>query len=84
MVIVLPVSPAYAKEFMPPELTRQFEAELAAARQRFPRTEWLRLDQLPGLAANENFCDLVHMNVFGKQLATEAFQTWLKQTAPQP
>ncbi len=49
-----------------------------------PESEWLRLDQLPGLASNENFCDLVHMNVFGQKVATAAFQSWLKQHAHQP
>lgn len=84
IVMVLPVSPAYSKEFMSSELVQEFEAALAGAQHDAPRTEWLRLDQLPGLAANENFCDLVHMNVFGKQIATTAFQSWLNQSTPQP
>jgi hypothetical protein len=84
IVIVLPVSPIYSKEFMSPELTQEFETALADARRQAPRTEWLRLDQLPGLASDENFCDTVHMNVFGRQIATEAFQAWLNQPAQQP
>jgi hypothetical protein len=84
IVIVLPVSSAYSKEFISPELARQFEAALAGAQHGAPKTEWLRLDQLPGLGSDENFCDLVHMNVFGQKIATEAFQAWLKQPAHQP
>jgi hypothetical protein len=84
VVIVLPVSPAYSKEFMSPELVQKFEAALARAQHDAPAAEWLRLDQLPGLASNENFCDTVHMNIFGKQITTAAFQAWLKQAALQP
>lgn len=84
IVIVLPVSPAYSKEFMHPEAVQEFEYALTRLQQGAPRAEWLRLDQLPGLASDENFCDLVHMNIFGKQIATEALQTWLKQPAHQP
>jgi len=84
IIIVLPVSAAYSKEFISPKLAQEFEASLADAQHRAPRAEWLRLDQLPGLAADENFCDTVHMNEFGKQIATQAFQAWLKQPARQP
>jgi len=84
IVIVLPVSSSYSKEFMPAELKLKFEAAMADAQRHAPRVEWLRLDQLPGLASDENFCDLVHMNVFGQKIATEAFLDWLKQHAYQP
>jgi hypothetical protein len=78
-VVVMPVSPAYSKAFMSPELVHQFEAALAGAQHAAPGTEWLRLDHLPGLESDENFCDLVHMNIQGQQIATAAFQAWLKQ-----
>jgi hypothetical protein len=84
IVVVLPVSSAYSKEFMHPDAVQKFEASLADARRHAPQSEWVRLDQLPGLASNENYCDLVHMNMAGKQLATEALQTWLKQSVHQP
>jgi hypothetical protein len=84
IVVVSPVSPAYTKEFIHPETQKKFEEALAEVRQSVPRAEWLRLDQMPGLAADEIFCDLVHLNVFGRQLATEDMQAWLKQPAHLP
>jgi hypothetical protein len=83
IVVVLPVSPSYSKEFMTPDIVKMFEKSLVELQRSAPGSEWLRLDQLPGLAAAENFCDLDHLNVFGRQIATEALQSWLKQPAPQ-
>lgn len=82
VVIVLPVSPAYAKEFMPPELVCQFEESLREAQHNVPEAQWLRLDHLPVLASDDNFCDLVHINLFGQKIATEALQAWLSQVRP--
>jgi hypothetical protein len=84
IVVVMPLAPAYSKEFILPETDLKFETALAEVKHRVPEAEWLRLDQLPGLAANENFCDLVHLNTSGKQTATEALQARLKQPAHQP
>ena len=84
VVIVLPVSPAYSKEFVNPETSRNFEQSLAELQRGFPQSEWLRLDQVPGLASPENFCDLVHSNVYGRAIATEALQVWLKEPAHLP
>jgi hypothetical protein len=76
-VVVLPVSPAYATEFLSPEVCRQFESALADARHSAPQAEWVRLDQLPELNSNECFWDLVHMNPVGRQIATKAFLSHL-------
>ncbi len=84
IVIVMPVSRSYSKEFMSAELVQEFEAAIADAHRHTPRVEWLRLDQLAGFDSDQNFCDLVHMNVLGQKIATEAFQAWLKQIARQP
>jgi hypothetical protein len=84
IVVVVPVSAAYSKKFMTPELAREFEAALADAQRCNPKAEWVRLDQSPGLDSDENFCDLVHMNVSGQKLATGAFAAWLKQPVHQP
>jgi len=83
-VVVMPISPPYLKEFVSPELVQKFEASLAAVQRRAPQTELVRLDQVPGLGADENFCDLVHMNVAGQKLCTEALQARLRQPAHQP
>jgi hypothetical protein len=84
IVIVVPESAAYSKYFMTPTLTLQYEAALADAHRQYPKVEWLRLDQVPGLASDHNFCDLVHMNVYGQTMATEDFLAWLKQPDHQP
>lgn len=84
VVIVLPVSSSYSKEFMSPDMVQKFEAALAAAQQNAAGAEWLRLDQVPGVTSDDNFCDLVHLNFGGQKLATGMLQARLKQLAHQP
>jgi hypothetical protein len=69
---------------MSAQLALEFEAAMVDAQRYASRAEWLRLDRLSGLDSDQNFCDLVHMNVFGQKIATEAFQVWLRQHARQP
>jgi hypothetical protein len=83
IVVVMPVSVSYSKEFVSPDQETQFENAMSDAQQRYPQVKWLRLDQSSGLDSDENFCDLVHMNVYGRRTATEKFQAWLKQAPPQ-
>ena len=83
IVVVMPVSASYSKAFISPDLEAQFETAMSDAQRRYPQVKWLRLDQASGLSSDENFCDLVHMNVYGRHAATEKFQVWLKQTCPQ-
>lgn len=80
VVLVMPVSASYLQEFVPPELARQFETALAEAHRANPQTEFLRLDQAPGVSSDEKFCDLVHLNVPGQKLATEALKAWVKRS----
>ena len=80
VVLVMPISTAYNGEFVSAELARQFETALAEVHRHAPQTEFLRLDQLPGATSDENFCDLVHMNVPGQKLATEALTAWVKRS----
>jgi hypothetical protein len=84
IVVVLPVSPAYARSFLPPETAQTFEDALTGLQQAAPRVQWLRLDKFPALSSADNFCDLDHLNLFGRQIATEALQAWLKQAGNQP
>lgn len=72
-VVVLPVSPAYAREFLSPEVRREFEASLAELQHKVPQSRWIRLDQVDELNSNDYFWDLVHMNTYGQQIATEDF-----------
>lgn len=73
IVVVLPVSPAYVKQFMTSEVKREFEQVLADVRNSFPKVQWIRLDQMNELNSNEYFWDLVHMNAYGQKIATEEF-----------
>jgi len=71
--IVVPLSPFYQKEFLTPEVRRDFEMELASLQTAFPQTKWIRLDQLPALQDNTLFADFVHLNRDGQRIATRAF-----------
>ena len=73
LVVVLPVSPAYEKEFLIPEVRRKFEGALTDIQNNMPEVHWVRIDQVKELNSNEYFWDLVHMNSNGQTLATEAF-----------
>ncbi len=72
VVIVLPVSPAYAREFLTPEVSRRFENAVAEAQRTAPQARWVRLDRLRALDSDEYFWDLVHLNIDGQRIATEA------------
>jgi len=72
LLVVMPVSPIYRKEFLSPRVMREFEMELSELRQRNPQVRPVRLDRLPVLEDNNMFSDLVHLNVYGQQIATAA------------
>jgi len=77
VVVVLPVSPTYMKEFMTPEVTKRYEEALALAQKSAPQTQWIRLDSVQALHSNDLYSDFVHMNPDGKKMATEAFMSQL-------
>lgn len=79
IVVVMPVSSSYSRELITADLAHQFESAISMAQNRYPKVEWLRLDQVPGLGKDDNFCDLVHMNAYGRKTTTETFQAWLAQ-----
>ena len=78
IVVVLPVSPAYAREFLTPEIRQDFEKALIDSQKRIPQALWIRLDQFNKLDSNEFFWDLVHMNSNGQKIATESFLEQIK------
>jgi hypothetical protein len=84
IVVVVPVSSTYLNGFITPELENEFEAAIAVAKYQYPKVEWLRLDQVPGLDSGSNFCDLVHMNVSGDKTTTGIVQARLNQICRQP
>ncbi|HET6888778.1 MAG TPA: hypothetical protein VFH87_12750 [Candidatus Udaeobacter sp.] len=79
IVVVLPVSPLYAHEFLTPEAVRDFESVLDEAQHIDPQAQFVRLDKLPALNSDECFGDLVHLNDAGKRIATDAFLSWLRE-----
>jgi hypothetical protein len=79
IVVVLPVSPAYAREFLTPETVHGFESALDEAQHVDPQAQFVRLDKLSALNSDEYFGDLVHLNGAGKRIATDAFLSWLRQ-----
>jgi len=68
VVVVLPVSPAYAKEFLTPAVEREFEIALAEVQRRASRAHWIRLDQLDELNSNENFWTWCILTFMGRKL----------------
>ena len=77
-IIVLPVSPPYEQEFVTKEVAARFEQSLTAVQREFPAVKWIRLDQIPELHSRAYFWDLVHLNVFGRSIATRALLNQLK------
>jgi hypothetical protein len=84
IVVVLPVAPLYQHEFVTPEVSRDFEAELASVQRAFPAAQVVRLDQVPALRSDEYFADPVHLNGAGRDVATAEFFKALKLHPAQP
>ncbi len=72
VVAVLPVSNSYRSEFINEQTNDKFEALIADLQASAPGVRWLRIDQLPGIGADDNFYDAVHMNIYGERAATAA------------
>ena len=64
---------------MPPGAIREFEEELTDLQLRFPEMLVVRLDELFTLDHNDYYYDFVHLNMYGQQIATEAFINRLKE-----
>lgn len=84
IVVVLPVSPSYGKEFLAPEVLQNFEASLEEAKRADSRAVFIRLDQVAALQSDEFFSDLVHLNGAGREIATAAFFEELKRQTVEP
>ena len=84
VVVVLPVSSAYAKEFITPEVEQRFEGVMAELQHSAENVHWVRLDRLKGLSANEYFQDLVHMNSYGQKVSTQALLDQLREFTALP
>jgi hypothetical protein len=71
VIIVLPVSASYGREFLGESVRTRFNQALAETQQNVPGARWIRLDQVPELNSDDYFWDLVHMNRRGQQTATK-------------
>lgn len=78
MLVVMPVSPVYHREFLTPSVMREFEAALSDVQRLCPQVKAVRLDQLPSLNSNDLFSDPAHLNMYGQQIATDALVNHLQ------
>ena len=81
VVVVLPVSPYYAGEFLTADVKQEFEEVMVEEQRAVQQACWIRLDQLDALNSNDYFWDLVHMNIYGQQIATEAFISHVRKVS---
>jgi len=79
VVVVVPVAPVYAHEFLTSEVASRFEAAVSELKQANPQAQFVRLDRITSLNSDENFSDPVHLNAEGRRVATEAFLNDVKQ-----
>jgi len=75
IVVVLPVTREYSEAFLDESAIAAFERAVHEAMAIAPEATFVRLDRVPGISDPRYFSDLVHMNSFGRRLATEAFLT---------
>ena len=83
VLIVVPVSPIYQKEFLTPIAAQELEETIAEVQHCCPQTRLIRLDQLAALEDNDVFRDLVHLNTKGQQIATPALLEQLEVVSRQ-
>ena len=72
VVVVFPVSPLYAGEFLDPTARESFEQLLADLARSVPAVGVLRVDRDPALHSERAFRDLVHLGPEGRRHATAA------------
>lgn len=73
VIVVLPVSRAYAEAFLRENDVAAFERAIREAAAIVPEATVVRLDRISGISDPANFSDLVHLNSFGRPVTTQAF-----------
>jgi len=81
-VVVMPVSSSYQRLVINKRAAADFEASLANLARDFPDTKWVRLDQVKGLTDDNYFWDLMHLNVYGREIATRELEKSLPKPMP--
>lgn len=79
VLIVVPVSPTYQKEFLTPNVVQELEKTITELQRRCPQARLIRLDQHAALDDNDVFRDLVHLNSNGQNIATSALLEELRR-----
>lgn len=81
MVVVFPVSRAYAEEFLDKSALAEFERELNEVMAVAPEATLVRVDRVPGISDNGYFFDFVHLNSYGRRIATRVFLQEVTESA---
>ena len=81
VMIVVPLSPFFREALMPAATIQKFKDELAELQRVCPQVQIVRLDGLPALNDNNLYCDIIHMNKYGRRIATKALLGRLKALA---
>jgi hypothetical protein len=84
IVVVMPVAPSYANEFLTPDVERKLEQALGRAKLVAPQAEFVRLDQVPMLKSNTYYSDFIHLNGAGRTIATDVFLREISQHSREP
>lgn len=71
VMLIMPLSPTYQKEFLTEAVLGQFNDVLSEAQKKTPDALWIRLDNAPELKFNELYWDLVHLNAPGQAIASK-------------
>jgi hypothetical protein len=79
ILVVLPVSQPYLKEFVDDSTEAAFEQAISQAMATVPDATLVRLDRVPAISDPAHFADLVHMNSPGRRIATQAFLEEVKR-----
>jgi hypothetical protein len=78
--VVMPVSPEYRRLFGE-KIMRAFEDSMAGLERDCPGTKFVRLDRAKVLNDDSYFWDLVHLNVYGRPIATRELEQRLRELA---
>lgn len=81
-VVVMPVTPEYRRMVANERVVADFNTMATALASAFPRTQWARLDQVKILDDDQFFWDLVHLNVYGRVIATRELEKAFPPNSP--
>jgi len=83
VIVVLPVSQSYMKEFLDKNALNEFERMLNEDMNAVPRATVVRLDRVPDITNDDYFSDAAHLNSYGRRLTTPVFLNEISQSTKQ-